>query len=164
MIIPMAQFRIIAKASMIAFIGNCMLLTKSYAVEDCSFKIQGKEVEIAAISSRYAKLKTLLIPINLKSPKQDALIRLQHGDYRIIKMDGYRPLPQIKENETRQLLCQLGERFIEGGGNYLESELWIDLVVQFQEYTLVYNETIILNWETYRQKQDMSLDTLKLDY
>ena len=93
-----------------------------------------------ALTTEEAKLRTMLLRIDLDDPVHDAMVRIGHGDYRLLGVAG--GLGGIDFGVDRALTCELGWRFVEGSGDVWERPSHTELMQSFHEYAKVYNSTI----------------------
>lgn len=116
-----------------------------------------KEPEYLNSVSKYLYLSHLL-GMNLESPEEDALKRIAHEDYRLLKFAGGDRLIRYNDKmaEDRYLACKLGIKEIEGfilapdavvvedpsgdKGSLAEYKKYFD---GFKRYISKYNETIM---------------------
>ena len=110
------------------------------------------------ITTQIAVLKSYLYPINLDSPVDDAKLRIKLGDYRLLGIGGfgltYPPLDLQKDSE---ILCTLGERYIQGTSDAIEGKEHSELISKFTEYATKYNEYIIQEYKNGNIKSNNAL-------
>ena len=103
-------------------------------------KVWGNEMCADSYTTDLAILKTNLFPVNLRNPEEDLKIRIKHGDYRFLSMNGLIVTYHgLNFPEDKLLLCLAGEKNIEGTSDALDGEEHADLVIKFTEYTAIYN-------------------------
>ena len=97
-------------------------------------------------TKQLALLRTLLLPIRLDKPEEDAYLRMKHGDYRLIGIGELGiTYPGL---ENMELLCKVGGRYIEGTSDMVEGEEHANLMRKFRKYAEEYNKIIISTWES----------------
>lgn len=126
----------------------------------CDSNSDGVPDHLALVTTQLAMLKSYQFKFNLKKPKEDAFKRLKIGDFRLLSMaaNPYYPVSETKSpTVTEELVCMLGERFIEGVGDPIESEEQAILSDKFFKYAMVYNDTILENWTRYLKERKRKL-------
>jgi len=91
--------------------------------------------------SLHASLKSLLLPIRLDEPENDAKLRFEHGDYRILANYGF--TAEFTGIKDKSIICKVGVRYLEGTSDGLEGREHLQLVEKVRVYARKYNLTML---------------------
>lgn len=98
----------------------------------------------AVITKQEAILTSYLYPINLTRPIEDAELRIEFGDYRLIGIGGFGiSYPGIDMRIDGEVLCSVGRRYLQGTSDAQESHAHAELIQNFKIYAEVYNKKIL---------------------
>ncbi|MCO4321186.1 hypothetical protein [Aliidiomarina quisquiliarum] len=94
--------------------------------------------------SIYGMLVSEMLPINVESPKEDAYVRFENGDYRLMGYGLYSgiKIPRIEKLEENEV-CKYGVRVLPGMTDAFESPDHRRLVDELRVYIDEYNAYIV---------------------